>query len=161
MTRSLKVIRDRIAQLAVGEPLIRRQGRTGSSSSYRALPIHSALKNLLNQPAQLGACVSIDQSRTVQDAMNGRPPAGSEVLFSEDDPPAGYLVQKQPILSNIDFADAVAVSNTQSNDGNISIKLTPEATSRFAQATAANLGKNVVVVLDDPGHFGRRIEDRT
>ncbi|MDL2406644.1 protein translocase subunit SecDF [Rhizobium calliandrae] len=148
MTRSLKVIRNRIAQLGVGEPLIRRRGADRVVIQVPGLPDPQRLKNLLNQPAQLSFRL-IDQSMQVQDAMNGRPPAGSEVLFSEDDPPVGYLVQKQPLLSNIDFADAVAVSNTQNNHGNISVRLTPEATSRFAQATADNLGKNVVVVLDD------------
>ncbi|NTG73472.1 protein translocase subunit SecDF [Rhizobium rhizogenes] len=147
VTRSLKVISNRIVQLDVGEPLIRRQGADRIVIQVPGLGDPQRLKNLLNQPAELSFRL-VDSSMPVQDAMNGRPPAGSEVLFSEDDPPAGYLLQKQPLLSNIDFADAAAVSNTQNNDGNVTVKLTPEATGRFAQATAANLGKVIAVVLD-------------
>ena len=147
VTRSLKIIRNRIFQLGVGEPLIRRQGADRIAIQVPGLADPQRLKSLLNQPAELSFRM-VDSSMSVQDAMNGRPPAGSEVLFSEDDPPVGYLLQKQPLLSNVDVVDAVPVSNTQNDDGNISIKLTPEATNRFAQATTANLGKIVVVVLD-------------
>lgn len=146
--RSIKVIRDRIAQLGVGEPLIRRQGSDRIVVQVPDLADPQRLKNLLGQPAKLSFRL-VDQSMSVQNAMDGQPPAGSDVMFSEDDPPVGYLVQRQPILSNVDFADAVAVVNSQNGDGTISVKLTPEAAHRFAQSTASNLGRIIVVVLDD------------
>ncbi|MBM7047645.1 MULTISPECIES: protein translocase subunit SecDF [Rhizobium] len=148
VARALRIIRSRIAQLGVGEPLIRRQGADRILVQVPDLADPQRLKNLLSQPAKLSFRL-IDQSMSVQDAMNGRPPAGSDVLFSEDDPPVGYLVQRQPLLSNVDFADALSAVNSQNNDGTISVKLTQEATSRFAQSTASNLGKIIVVVFDD------------
>ncbi|MBB6483638.1 protein translocase subunit SecDF [Rhizobium lusitanum] len=146
VVRSMKVIRDRIAQLGVGEPLIRRQGRDRIVVQVPDLADPQRLKNLLGQPAELSFRL-VDQSMTVQAAMDGHPPAGSDVMFSEDDPPVGYLVQRQPILSNVDFADAEAVVNN--GGGTVSVKLTAEAGHRFAQTTASNLGRIVVVVLDD------------
>lgn len=146
--RSINVIRNRIAQLGVGEPLIRRQGSDRIVVQVPDLTDPQRLKNLLGQPAKLSFRL-LDQSMTVQNAMDGHPPAGSDVMFSEDDPPVGYLVQRQPILSNVDFADAVAMVNSQTGDGTISVKLTPEAAHRFAQSTASNLGRIIVVVLDD------------
>lgn len=148
VARSIKIIHDRIAQLGVDEPLIRRQGRDRIAVQVPDLADPQRLKNLLGQPAELSFRF-IDQSMSVQDAMDGHPPAGSDVMFSEDDPPVGYLVQRQPVLSNIDFADATAMVNNQNGDGTVSVKLTPEAAHRFAQTTASNLGRIVVVVLDD------------
>ncbi|MGV1757748.1 protein translocase subunit SecDF [Rhizobium sp. A22-96] len=148
VARSIRVIRNRIAQLGVGEPLIRSQGRDRIIVQVPDLADPQRLKNLLGQPAQLSFRL-VDQSMTVQNAMDGQPPAGTDVMFSEDDPPVGYLVQRQPILSNVDFADAVAVVNSQNNGGTTSVKLTQEAAHRFAQATASNLGRVIVVVLDD------------
>jgi len=148
VARSIKIIHDRIAQLGVDEPLIRRQGRDRIAVQVPDLADPQRLKNLLGQPAELSFRF-IDQSMSVQDAMDGHPPAGSDVMFSEDDPPVGYLVQRQPVLSNVDFADATAMVNNQNGDGTVSIKLTPEAAHRFAQTTASNLGRIVVVVLDD------------
>ncbi len=148
VVRSMKIIHDRIVQLGVDEPLIRRQGRDRIAVQVPDLADPQRLKNLLGQPAELSFRF-IDQSMSVQDAMDGHPPAGSDVMFSEDDPPVGYLVQRQPVLSNVDFADATAVVNSQSGDGTVSVKLTPEAAHRFAQTTASNLGRIVVVVLDD------------
>ncbi|OCJ12772.1 protein translocase subunit SecDF [Rhizobium sp. AC27/96] len=148
VARSIRVIRNRIAQLGVGEPLIRSQGRDRIIVQVPDLADPQRLKNLLGQPAQLSFRL-VDQSMTVQNAMDGQPPAGTDVMFSEDDPPVGYLVQRQPILSNVDFADAVAVVNNQNNGGTTSVKLTQEAAHRFAQATASNLGRVIVVVLDD------------
>ena len=148
IARSIKVIRNRIAQLGVGEPLIRSQGRDRIVVQVPELADPQRLKNLLGQPAQLSFRL-VDQSMTVQNAMDGQPPAGTDVMFSEDDPPVGYLVQRQPILSNVDFADAVAVVNSQNNGGTTSVKLTAEAAHRFAQSTASNLGRIIVVVLDD------------
>ncbi|NTF41838.1 protein translocase subunit SecDF [Rhizobium rhizogenes] len=148
VARSIRVIRNRIAQLGVGEPLIRSQGRDRIIVQVPDLADPQRLKNLLGQPAQLSFRL-VDQSMTVQNAMDGQPPAGTDVMFSEDDPPVGYLVQRQPILSNVDFADAVAVVNNQNNGGTTSVKLTQEAAHRFAQSTASNLGRVIVVVLDD------------
>ncbi len=148
VARSIKIIHDRIAQLGVDEPLIRRQGRDRIAVQVPDLADPQRLKNLLGQPAELSFRF-IDQSMSVQDAMDGHPPAGSDVMFSEDDPPVGYLVQRQPVLSNVDFADATAMVNNQNGDGTVSVKLTPEAAHRFAQTTASNLGRIVVVVLDD------------
>ena len=148
IARALKVIHARIAQLGVGEPLIRRQGSDRIVVQVPDLADAQRLKNLLGQPAKLSFRL-IDQSMSVQDAMDKQPPAGSDVLFSEDDPPVGYLVQRQPLLSNIDFSDAIASVDNQKGEGAVSVKLTPEATHRFAQATASNLGRIIVVVLDD------------
>ncbi|MBB3608050.1 protein translocase subunit SecDF [Rhizobium sp. BK602] len=147
MARSLKVIRNRVGQIDVGEAMIRRQGGERIAIQVPGLGDPQRLKALVNQQGSLSFRL-VDPSMPVQDAINGRPPAGSEVLFSEDDPPVGYLVQRQPLLSNIDVADAVAVSNVENNAGTVSVRLTPEASGRFAQATAANLGKIIVVVLD-------------
>jgi SecD/SecF fusion protein len=148
MGQSLNVIRSRILQLGVGEPLIHRQGIDRVTVQVPGLADPQRLKSLLNQAAQLTFRL-IDSSMPVEDAINGRPPVGSEVLFSDDDPPVGYLVRKQALLSNSDIGDAQATSNMQKNEGAVAVTLNPEATSRFAKDTEANRGKNIVIVLDN------------
>jgi SecD/SecF fusion protein len=56
------------------------------------------LKSILNEPAKLSVRM-IDESMSGQDAINGRWPATSEVLYSLDDPPIPYLVDRTDFIT--------------------------------------------------------------
>jgi SecD/SecF fusion protein len=84
----------------------------------------------------------------VQDAIDGRPPAGSDVLNSKDDPPVPYLVQNQVIVSGDSLVDAQATFDQQSNEPVISFRFDSKGAQRFAQATQQNVGRPFAIILD-------------
>lgn len=148
IAQSIEVVRRRIAELGNEDPVIESRGAdriivqmTGSIDLER-------LKNLLIQPGDFSFRL-FDRSMAPQQAIDGRPPANSQILYSMDDPPIAYLVQRQPLLSNRDIADARADFDPQNNEGVVRVTLNAEAANRIAQSTQANLGKSIAVVLDD------------
>jgi SecD/SecF fusion protein len=146
--RSTDIIRRRVVDVADAAPSIRRQGFDRLVVQEPGLTDPQLLKSLLNQKAGLSFRL-IDQSIPVQQAIDGQMPAGSEVLYSEDDPPVAYLLQRQPMLSNVDIADAQATVDARNDSGTVTIRLNAEAAGRFARSTQASIGKPVAIVLDD------------
>jgi SecD/SecF fusion protein len=86
VAQSIEVVRKRIDELGTTEPVIQRQGADRILVQVPGLDDPERLKSLLNQTAKL-AFRMVDTSMPVQEAIEGRPPATSEVLFSTDDPP--------------------------------------------------------------------------
>ncbi|TIS70054.1 MAG: protein translocase subunit SecDF, partial [Mesorhizobium sp.] len=79
------------------------------------------LKEILGQTAKL-TFQMVDQSMPVQDALKGRPPAGSSVLYSQDDPPVPYLIENRVIVSGENLVDAQATYNSQTNEPVVSFR---------------------------------------
>ncbi|MGO7036699.1 hypothetical protein ACCT19_38725, partial [Rhizobium ruizarguesonis] len=90
-------------------------GSTMGSISTMLLPVTKAvrvlgsvdaerLKNILNQPAKLSFHL-IDESMSGQEALNGRWPATSQVLYSLDDPPIPYLVDRTAFVTGSNMVD--------------------------------------------------------
>jgi len=146
--RSIDVIRRRVVDVAKDTPSIKRQGADRLVVQEPGLTDPQLLKSLLNQKAGLSFRL-IDESVPVQQAIDGQMPATSQVLYSEDDPPVAYLVQRQPMLSNVDIADAQATVEPQNDSGTVTIKLNEEATGRFARSTQSNIGSRSRSSLDD------------
>jgi SecD/SecF fusion protein len=93
VAQSIEVVRKRIDELGTTEPVIQRQGADRILVQVPGLDDPERLKSLLNQTAKL-AFRMVDTSMPVQEAIQGRPPANSEVLYTTDDPPIPYLIQR-------------------------------------------------------------------
>ena len=148
VAQSIEVVRRRVDQLGTTEPLIERQGTDRIIVQVPGLQDPQRLKNLLNQTAKLTFHM-VDQSMSAQDALNGRPPATSEILYSNDDPAVPYLVEKRALVTGEDLVDAQATFNSQNNEPVVSFRFDSKGATRFAQATSANVGRPFAIVLDD------------
>jgi SecD/SecF fusion protein len=144
---AIAVLHQRLIELGALQPKLRRQGADRIVVQIPGRYDPEQVKYILSQAGAL-SFRSIDMSMPVQDAVNGQPPANSEILYSADDPPIGYLLRKQPIIDNADIVDAQAAINAQSGDPVVNLRLGPEGTTRFAKATADNAGTTVAIVLD-------------
>ncbi|MCV9965261.1 protein translocase subunit SecDF [Pararhizobium sp. BT-229] len=144
---AIAVLHRRLAELGSLQPKIRRQGADRIIVQIPGRYDPEQVKYILSQAGML-SFRSIDMSMAVQDAVNGQPPANSEILYSADDPPIGYLLRKQPIIANADILDARSAINAQSGNPVVNLRLAPDGTVRFAKATADTAGTTVAVVLD-------------
>ncbi|MGO7208548.1 protein translocase subunit SecDF, partial [Rhizobium ruizarguesonis] len=106
------------------------------------------LKNILNQPAKLSFHL-IDESMSGQEALNGRWPATSQVLYSLDDPPIPYLVDRTAFVTGSNMVDIEPIVDPQTQETSIAYRLDAEGTQRLAQATEQNIGKHLAIVFDD------------
>lgn len=148
LTQSQEVVRRRVDELGTTEPLIQRQGNDRIIVQVPGLQDPQRLKSLLNQTAKLSFHM-VDTSMPVEEAINGRPPATSEVLYSVDDPAVPYLVEKRALVSGENLVDAQASFNQQNNEPVVTFRFDSKGSQRFAQATQQNVGRPFAIVLDD------------
>lgn len=146
--QSLEVVERRIAGLEIKDFSVRADGRDRIDVKTLGSIDVERLKNILNEPAQL-AVRMIDESMSGQEALAGRWPATSEVLYSLDDPPVPYLVDRTDFITGKNLVDAQAVVDPQTDAVAISYKLDAEGTERLAQKTRQNIGRHLAILFDD------------
>ncbi|MBB3591454.1 SecD/SecF fusion protein [Rhizobium sp. BK529] len=147
-TRSLDIVGRRIAGFGKENFTVLPDGNDRVAVQVLGSVDAERLKNLLNEPASLSFHL-IDESMSGQQALAGRWPATSQVLYSLDDPPVPYLVDRTVIATGADFVEVDTKTDPQTQDSAIVYRLNAEATKRLAQATSANVGKHLAIVFDD------------
>ncbi|TIW11954.1 MAG: protein translocase subunit SecDF, partial [Mesorhizobium sp.] len=145
LTQSIEVVERRVNELGTTEPIVQRQGDDRILVQVPGLQDPQRLKEILGQTAKL-TFQMVDQSMPVQDALNGRPPAGSSILYSQDDPPVPYLIENRVIVSGENLVDAQATYNSQNNEPVVSFRFDSKGATRFGQATAQNVGKLFAII---------------
>ena len=123
VTQSIEVVRRRVDELGTTEPLIQGQGSDRIIVQVPGLQDPQRLKAILNKTAKLTFHL-VDSTMSAEEALNARPPANSEVLYTNDTPPVPILIQKRAILSGENLVDAQPGFDQQR--GNDSWVQTPE-----------------------------------
>jgi SecD/SecF fusion protein len=148
LTQSIEVVGRRVNELGTTEPVIQRQGEDRILVQVPGLQDPQRLKDILGQTAQL-TFQMVDQSMPVEEAINGRPPAGSTVLYSTDDPPFPYLIENRVVVSGENLVDAQATFDQRTNEPVVSFRFDNRGATRFGQVTQANVGRPFAIILDD------------
>ena len=112
VTQSIEVVGRRVNELGTTEPIIQRQGNDRILVQVPGLQDPQRLKDILGQTAKL-TFQMVDQTMPVQEAIDGRPPAGSTMMYSTDDPPVPYLIEDRVIVSGENLVDAQATFDQQ------------------------------------------------
>ena len=147
LTQSIEVVSRRVNELGTTEPVIQRQGTDRILVQVPGLGDPQRLKDLLGQTAQL-TFQMVDQSVPVQEAMEGRPPAGTSVMFSTDDPPIPYVIDDRVIVSGENLTDAQASFDQRTNEPVVTFRFDTKGAQRFGQATQQNVGRLFAIILD-------------
>lgn len=146
--QSIEVIRRRVDELGTTEPQIQRQGEDRIIVQVPGLDDPQRLKSLLNKTAKLTFHM-VDTSVSPQEAIEGRPPAGDQVVYSMDDPPVPYVIEQRALISGDQLVDAKAGFDQRTNEPVVNIRFDSRGAQRFAQATQQNVGRPFAIVLDD------------
>ncbi len=148
VTQSIEVIGRRVNELGTTEPIIQRQGVDRILVQVPGLQDPQRLKDILGQTAKL-TFQMVDQTMPVQEAIEGRPPAGSSVLYSMDDPPVPHLIENRVIVSGENLVDAQATFDQRTSEPVVSFRFDAKGAQRFGQATQQNVGKLFAIILDN------------
>lgn len=148
VSQSVEVIGRRVNELGTTEPIIQRQGTDRVLVQVPGLQDPERLKDILGQTAKL-TFQMVDQTMPVQDAIEGRPPAGSTVLYSTDDPPVPYLIENRIIVAGENLVDAQATFDQRTSEPVVSFRFDNQGASRFGQATQQNVGRLFSIILDN------------
>ena len=148
VTQSIEVVGRRVNELGTTEPIIQRQGTDRILVQVPGLQDPQRLKDILGQTAKL-TFQMVDQSMPVEEAINGRPPAGSSIMYSTDDPPVPYLIEDRVIVSGENLVDAQATFDQQTSEPVVSFRFDGKGAQRFGQATQQNVGRLFAIILDN------------
>ncbi|MHB2264713.1 protein translocase subunit SecDF [Aliihoeflea sp. PC F10.4] len=158
LNQSIEVVGRRVNELGTTEPIIQRQGEDRILVQVPGLQDPERLKELLGQTAQL-TFQMVDVTNDVQDALNGRPPAGTRILYSTDEPRVPYLIENRVIVSGENLIDAQATFDQRTNEPVVSFRFDNQGATRFGQATQQNVGRPFAIILDDEVISAPRINE--
>ncbi len=128
-------------------PIIERRGGDRLSVQVPGLDEPQRLKDLLGQRGDV-ALKWLDSSMPAQQAVDTRPPAGSEVLYSLDDPPIPYLVERRAFAAAPDFVEAQPGFDPATSEPVVNARIAAGAAARVAPFLQSDPRKQFAIVLD-------------
>ncbi|HYD29231.1 MAG TPA: protein translocase subunit SecD [Azospirillaceae bacterium] len=144
--QSIEIVRRRIDETGVNEPVIARQGSNRILIQLPGVADPSRIKRLLGQTAKMTFHLLEDDGR----AAGSPPPPGAEWLPSSDPASRGqrYLVRKKVEVDGATLRDARPGPDQQSASWVVSFEFDAVGARRFADVTTRNVGRPFAIVLD-------------
>jgi preprotein translocase subunit SecD len=151
VSRSIEIIRRRIDQAGVKEPTIEREGNDRIVVELPGVADPQRLKQLIGKTARLTFQL-VDTGASVEQALEGHLPPGDKLLSAEGAAgssygPQQYVVHDRIIVGGGELTDAQPTF--QNNEPVVSFTFDALGARRFAEATRANVGEPLAIVLDN------------
>lgn len=146
--QSIEVIRRRVDELGTTEPNIQRQGAERILVEAPGEGDPERLKDVIGTTAKLTFHM-VNNSMSGEQALQNRPPPGTIVLNSIDDPPFPYLLEEVPLLSGDDLVDAQVSFDQRNNEPVVTFRFNQSGARKFAVITQQNVDRAFAIVLDD------------
>jgi len=155
--RALMVIRNRIDQFGVKEPLVQKEGTQWITVQLPGIKDPQRAIDIIGRTALLEFKL-VDENGTIDESRNdtGRAPAGDEILYDKEKKP--YLVEKEALLTG-EALSAASVELGDFGKPHISLEFSPKGARKFASITRRNVGKRLAIILDSKVHSAPVIQD--
>ena len=141
--QNITIIRNRVNQLGVAEPLVQKQGAERIVVQLPGIQDTAKAKEILNATATLDFRL-LDQNNDIRDALNGRVPAGSSIVYHQDGQP--YLLKSRVMLTGNHIIDANS-STDEYGIPQVNISLDSKGGTKMSQSTRDNIGKPMATVF--------------
>jgi preprotein translocase subunit SecD len=147
--QSVPIIEKRVNELGLVEPTIQRQGSDRILVEVPGLGDPARLIEIVGKTAKLEFRM-VDSSMSAQDALQGRAPSDSEVLYEKQgDQRVPILVKKQALVEGADLTDAQASFDQRTSEPIVNFKFNSTGARKFGRATQENVGRPFAIVLDN------------
>jgi len=164
--QALETIRNRIDQFGVSEPDISTQGKNRILIQLPGVKDPQRAKKLIGKTALLEFKL-IDEDHSLDEALKGKIPPGSEVLYQRIvDPVTGYekkipyLVKKKSLLTGDMLKTATVKIDPTTAEPYVALEFNSRGAKIFDQITGANVGKRLAIILDNNVHSAPVIRER-
>ncbi len=155
VNQNITIIRNRVNQLGVAEPLVQKQGAERIVVQLPGIQDTATAKEILNATATLEFRM-VDQNNDVRDAVDGRVPANSKLAYDRNGQPV--LLRKAVMLSGSHIIDANS-SIDENGFPQVNISLDSKGGSKMSQATKDNIGKPMATLFIEYKSTGERGPD--
>jgi len=143
LQQNITIIRNRVNELGVAEPLVQRQGQKNIIIELPGVQDTAKAKEILNATATIEFRL-VDSEGDLGAALNGRVPANSQLLYDRDGRPS--LLKKRIMLTGDHIVDAGSSFDEYSRP-QVNITLDSPGGSKFSNATKNNIGKPMATVF--------------
>lgn len=143
LQQNITIIRNRVNELGVAEPLVQRQGQKNIIIELPGVQDTATAKEILNATATIEFRM-LDSESDISAALNGRVPANSQLLYDRNGRPS--LVKKRVMLTGDHIVDAGSSFDEYSRP-QVNITLDSPGASKWSNATKINVGKPMVTVF--------------
>ena len=164
--QALETIRNRIDQFGVNEPDIRRQGEKRILIQLPGIKDTQRAKGLIGKTALLEFKL-LDEAHNLDAALKGDIPAGSELLYQDNEDTSveriirsPYLVKKRTLLTGEYLTDARVQIDSQFNEPYVSITFDKKGARIFGKVTEENVKKRLAIVLDNKVYSAPVIQEK-
>jgi preprotein translocase subunit SecD len=144
LQQNITTLRNRINELGVAEPTVQQQGENRIVVQLPGVQDTAQAKKILGATATLEFRL-VDFEHDVQDALNGRVPANSELFYHRDGRP--YLLNKRVMLTGEHVINAQSTLDAQSGSPAVSVTLDGKGARAFSNVTRDNIGNPMAVVF--------------
>jgi preprotein translocase subunit SecD len=144
LQQNITTLRKRVNELGVAEPVIQQQGDRRVVVQLPGVQDTARAKDILGATATLEFRM-VDDVGSVQDALDGRVPAGSRLYYERDGQP--ILLSRQVLLTGDHIIDAASGIDQASGGPNVSITLDGKGARIFSAGTRDEVGKRMAVVF--------------
>ncbi|MCC2606322.1 protein translocase subunit SecD [Planctobacterium marinum] len=141
--QNITIMRNRVNQLGVAEPVIQRQGPDRIVVQLPGIQDTARAKQILNATATIELRM-VDQDNDLNSAISGRVPAGSQLIEDENGTPV--LLKKRVMLTGNHIVDANSGVDEYGRP-QVSISLDSEGGSKMTRGTRDNVGKPMATVF--------------
>ncbi len=144
LEQNITTLRNRVNALGVAEPIIQQQGERRIVVQLPGAQDPTRLKEILGATATLEYRL-VDTEHSVQDAVEGRVPAGSKLYRDRKGRPA--LLRNRVIVTGDQITNASAGFDQRSGQPAVFINLDEQGGRRMRNITTENVGKPMAVVF--------------
>ena len=150
LSQSIEIVRRRIDETGTREPTIQRQGEDRILVQLPGVDDPERVKRLLGKTAKMNFRM-VDEATPIDDALRGRVPPGSELLYERDrranqEEPLPIVIRKRVSVSGDNLVDAQPTF--QDNLPVVSLRFDTAGARKFGALTKENVGKRFAIVLD-------------
>jgi protein-export membrane protein SecD len=152
--QSIEVIRARIDELGVTEPVIQRQGIERILVQAPGLDDAERLKEIIGKTAKLFFRL------LCQDQTDSAPKSTCRAYPDRDNPDFLYQlhIESQSIVDGADLVDAQPTFDQQTNRPIVSFRFNQRGAVKFGKLTQAHVGDRFAIVLDDEVYSAPEIQ---
>src|SRR3989442_1132832 len=165
--QGVETIRNRVDQFGVAEPTITRQGSDRILIQLPGVQDPTRAKALIGKTALLEFKL-LDEQTSVEQALAGRVPETSEILYqrivdkeSKGERKQPYVVLKRTLLTGAELTRAEVQADPNSpGNWQVAIEFTANGARIFGEITEQNTGRHLAIVLDGVLQSAPRINER-
>jgi preprotein translocase subunit SecD len=149
LKQNITTLHNRINELGVAEPVIQQQGAERIVVQLPGVQDVAKAKDILGRTATLEVRLVDDTPGALEEALAGRVPPGTELLYERNGRP--ILVKKDVVLTGERLTDAQPGFDGQTGEPAVHLTLDSAGSRIFRDVTRENVGKRMAILLIERG----------